>query len=81
MAGARQTGGKSEIKTTMTDAAIKATTGKDWAAWFAALDKAGAAQLDHKAIATLAARGYGRRATGTARWSRSAMNGPAAFAP
>ena len=54
MAGARQTGGKSKIKTTMTDAAIKAKTGKDWAGWFAALDRAGAARLDHKAIATLA---------------------------
>ena len=54
MAGARKTGGKSEIKNTMTDAAIKARTGKDWAGWFAALDKAGAARLDHKAIAKLA---------------------------
>jgi len=58
MAGARQTGGKSPIKaqakTTMTDAAIKAKTGKDWAGWFQALDKAGAAKMDHKAIATLA---------------------------
>ena len=54
MAGARKTGGKSETKTTMTDAAIKERTGKDWAAWFAALDKAGAARLDHNAIATLA---------------------------
>jgi hypothetical protein len=54
MAGARKTGGKSEIKTTMTDAAIKERTGKDWAARFAALDKAGAARLDHTAIARLA---------------------------
>ena len=61
MAATRQTGGKSKTKTTMTDAAIKARTGKDWAAWFTALDKAGAAQLDHKAIARLAARGYGSR--------------------
>ncbi len=59
MAGARQTGVKSKIKTTMTDAAIKARTGKDWAAWFAALDKAGAARLDHKAIARLAAETMG----------------------
>ena len=43
----------------MTDAAIKATTGKDWAAWFAALDKAGAAKLDHAAIARLAAEEMG----------------------
>ncbi len=54
MAGTRQTGGISKIKTTMTDAAIKERTGKDWAGWFAALDKAGAAKLDHKAIARLA---------------------------
>ena|SRR5579871_815066 len=54
MAAARQTGGKSKIKSVMTDAAIKAKTGKDWAGWFAALDKAGAAGMDHKAIATLA---------------------------
>jgi len=54
MAGTRQTGGKTKIKTTMTDAAIKARTGKDWAGWFAALDKAGAAKLDHTAIAKLA---------------------------
>ncbi len=54
MAATRQTGGKSKIKTTMTDAAIKARTGKDWAAWFAALDKAGAARLDHTGIARLA---------------------------
>lgn len=54
MAGTRQTGGKTKIKNTMTDAAIKARTGKDWAGWFAALDKAGAAKLDHTAIAKLA---------------------------
>ena len=44
-----------QAKTTMTDAAIKAKTGKDWAGWFAALDKAGAAKKDHKAIAELVA--------------------------
>lgn len=44
----------SKSKAIMTDAAIKARTGKDWMAWFAALDKAGAAKLDHKAIAKLA---------------------------
>ena len=37
----------------MTDQAIKAKTGKGWAQWFAALDKAGAAKRDHKAIAAL----------------------------
>jgi hypothetical protein len=38
---------------TMTDEAIKAKTGKGWAQWFAALDKAGAAKCKHKAIAAL----------------------------
>jgi len=37
----------------MTDAAVKAKTGKDWAGWFGALDKAGAAQLKHPQIARL----------------------------
>ena len=34
----------------MSDAAVKAKTGKDWARWFAILDAAGAAAFDHKAI-------------------------------
>lgn len=34
----------------MSDAAVKAKTGKDWAGWFAALDRAEAASLDHKGI-------------------------------
>jgi hypothetical protein len=59
MAGTRQTGGKGKIKSTMTDAAIKARTGRDWPVWFAALDRAGAATLDHKAIAKLAAEDMG----------------------
>jgi hypothetical protein len=40
-------------KPIMTDAAIRERTGKNWAQWFAALDKAGAAKLDHKAIAAM----------------------------
>ena len=52
----RQAAPKSQVaKPMMSDAAVKAKTGKDWAQWFAALDKAGAAKLDHKAIAALAA--------------------------
>lgn len=47
----------------MTDAAIKAKTGRDWAGWFAALDKAGAAGMDHAAIAAVA-----RDALGAGRW-------------
>ena len=38
----------------MSDAAIKAKTGRDWAEWFAALDRAGAAKCDHAGIATIA---------------------------
>jgi len=39
----------------MSDAAVKARTGKDWAAWFALLDRAGAPQLTHREIAHLLA--------------------------
>jgi hypothetical protein len=34
----------------MSDAAVKAKTGKDWTRWFAILDAAGAAAFDHRAI-------------------------------
>jgi hypothetical protein len=61
MAGAKQAS-KSNTKAIMTDAAIKASTGKDWMTWFAALDKAGAAKLDHKAIVAMA------REMGSGRW-------------
>jgi len=44
---------KAQAKPVMTDAGIKAKTGEGWDAWFAALDKAGAAKLDHRAIAAL----------------------------
>jgi hypothetical protein len=37
----------------MSGAAVKAKTGKDWAGWFGALDKAGAAKLDHRSIAQM----------------------------
>ena len=37
----------------MSDAAVKAKTGKDWAGWFGALDKAGAVKLKHPQIAQL----------------------------
>ena len=40
-------------KPVMTDAGIKAKTGKGWDHWFAALDKAGAAKLDHKGITAI----------------------------
>lgn len=34
----------------MSDAAVKAKTGRDWGEWIAVLDKEGARKLDHKAI-------------------------------
>ena len=37
----------------MSDAAVKLKTGKTWAQWFAVLDKSGAAELGHRAIADL----------------------------
>jgi hypothetical protein len=44
---------KSAYVPAMADSAVRAKTGKDWAAWFRALDKAGAKQLPHKKIAEL----------------------------
>lgn len=38
------------------DAAVKEATGKDWKQWFAALDRDGAAELDHKGIVALASK-------------------------
>ena len=37
----------------MSDASVKAKTGKDWKTWFAWLDRAGAQKLRHRDIATL----------------------------
>lgn len=37
----------------MSDEAVKAKTGRDWAGWFGALDRAGAAKLKHSQIAEL----------------------------
>ena len=42
----------------MSDAAVKAKTGKEWDDWFATLDQAGAAYLHHPAIATLLSNNY-----------------------
>lgn len=36
----------------ISDAAVKAKTGKDWAEWFALLDAAGARKMNHSEIAT-----------------------------
>jgi hypothetical protein len=43
----------------MSDAAVKAKTGKDWAAWFKLLDAAGARSLEHRAIVTLLSKTHG----------------------
>lgn len=40
----------------MSDAAVKAKTGRTWSQWFTLLDKAGAAKMTHKAIAELIAK-------------------------
>jgi hypothetical protein len=45
--------GEQAVKPIMTDAAIKDRTGKGWDQWYAALDKAGAAKLDHKGITAI----------------------------
>ena len=41
------------------DEAVKARTGKDWAGWFRVLDRAEAAKLKHKEIATLLVQEHG----------------------
>lgn len=53
MAAKGQASESRSAKPIMTDAGIKAKTGKDWAYWYAALDKAGAATLDHKGIVAI----------------------------
>ena len=41
---------KAAFTPTMSDAAVKAKTGKVWSEWFALLDAAGARKMDHKQI-------------------------------
>jgi hypothetical protein len=43
----------------MSDEAVKAKTGKDWAAWFKLLDAAKAQTLEHRAIVTLLSKTHG----------------------
>jgi hypothetical protein len=43
----------------VSDAAVKARTGRDWAGWFAVLDKAGAKRLAHRQIAQILASRHG----------------------
>ena len=45
--------GQAPVKPIMTEAGIKAKTGKGWDYWFKVLDKAGAAKLDHKGITAI----------------------------
>jgi hypothetical protein len=40
------------FKPGMSDAAVEAKTGRNWAQWFAVMDRAGCAAMPHKAIAT-----------------------------
>lgn len=42
---------ETKIVARMSDAAVQAKTGKNWRAWFAILDAAGARKMDHTAIA------------------------------
>jgi uncharacterized protein YndB with AHSA1/START domain len=44
------TDGKTKTSPRMSDAAVKAKTGKTWKQWFTILDKAGAKKLSHKEI-------------------------------
>jgi hypothetical protein len=53
MAGKRQS-----YVPAMSDASVKARTGKDWSGWFTALDKEGATTLGHKAIAAMLSKKY-----------------------
>jgi hypothetical protein len=43
----------------MSDATVMAKTGRNWAGWFGALDKAGAAKLGHGAIAAILSEKFG----------------------
>jgi hypothetical protein len=43
----------------LSDASVKAKTGRDWEGWFGLLDEEGAKKLEHKAIARLLSAKYG----------------------
>src|SRR5258708_7929553 len=53
------TGKQQSYVPVMSDASVKARTGKDWSDWFAALDKEGATTLEHKAIAAMLSKKHG----------------------
>ena len=44
---------KAKYTPSMSDRAVESKTGRTWKQWFALLDRAGARNLEHKAIATL----------------------------
>lgn len=48
-----------EYSPSMSDAAVKARTGRNWSSWFDALDREKAASLDHKAIVALLSKQFG----------------------
>ena len=50
---------KVHVTPRMSNAAVKAKTGRAWAEWFGLLDHAGAKKLDHKAIVALIQRKHG----------------------
>jgi len=50
---------KAQVTPRMSDAAVKAKTGKTWEQWFTLLDKAGAKKLDHQAIVTYVSKQHG----------------------
>ncbi len=50
---------KKKSSLSMSDAAVKAKTGKTWAQWFAALDKAGGKKMTHQQIVAVLSRKHG----------------------
>lgn len=52
------TGKRHSYVPSMSDAAVNAKTGRDWAQWFGVLDAAIATQLDHRSIVTLLSQKY-----------------------
>src|SRR5580693_6486755 len=49
---------KSSHKSSISDEAVQAKTGRNWAAWFGLLDAANAQRLEHRAIVALLSNSY-----------------------
>jgi len=49
----------SNTSASISDAAVLAKTGQDWAAWYALLDQAGGMAMDHKGLVAVLADGHG----------------------